>query len=56
MNVFKAIKFGIYVLTWYSSASKDGKITIEEIVEGALGGLEQAGVNLTVDIPEELLK
>ena len=56
MNIYKAIKFGIYVLTWYSHASKDGKITIEEIVQGAIGGLEQAEVTLEVEIPEELLK
>ena len=55
MNLFKAIRLGIYVLSWYQNAAKDGKITVEEIVEGALGGLQHANVDIEVDIPKELL-
>lgn len=56
MNIGKAVRLGLFILSWYQKASKDGKISIEEIIEGAIQGLQYAGVDLQVDIPEEYME
>lgn len=50
MNLFKVIKVGMFVLSWYESASADGKITQEEIKQALEGILGEDGIDINIKL------
>ena len=56
MNIYKALSLGMYMLAWFDRASKDGKITQEEIVEGVYGAVRTIGINVEIDVPYRFQK
>ena len=47
MNIFKAIALGSFLISWYYRATKDGKITQDEVNEMVLEAFQLIGFPIT---------
>lgn len=51
MNYWKAVEFAMFLLGWYTRASRDGVITQAEIVEVVEQGIELFDIDVEIDVP-----
>lgn len=49
MRLWTILSIGGYVLGWFERASRDGRLTAEEIVELVQGAAQLAGVHLPIE-------
>lgn len=49
--MFKAIQIGMFILTWLTRASADGKITMPEILQLVDGAIGLSGLKVDIDVP-----
>lgn len=47
---YRALTLGMYCLAWFERASRDGKITQAEIIEGVTGAVDAAGIDVEIDV------
>lgn len=51
----KWISIGMFVLTWLTRASADGKITMPEIIQLVEGCIGLSGLKVRIDVPDTLM-
>lgn len=53
MNLLKIISFATLFTSWLDSASADGKITAQEVIDLLLKAIKESGIDLYLDIQDE---
>ena len=49
--MFKAIQIGMFILTWLTRASADGRITMAEILQLVEGAIAMSGLAVDIEVP-----